>query len=178
MTFVDIGNQEFKKVFRGYDPEEVKNFLERFAGEWKNSQKHQAELSEKIIQLETQLKDFKSLEKALQQTFIQAQETNTKVIENARKEAQLIIQEAEVNASQILDKARNDLTTIKEHVAILKAKKDSIVSHLRILLNSELNLLKAMEVDEELQVQKPRADEEGQSKDMLEIEEIMKQLEQ
>ncbi|MBI3765341.1 MAG: DivIVA domain-containing protein, partial [Ignavibacteriales bacterium] len=114
----------------------------------------------------------------LQQTFMQAQETSGKAIENARKEAQLILQEAEVKASQILEKARNDLTTVKEEVTILRVKKESIVSRLRILLNSELNLLKVMDADEELQSRIPRGAHEEQSKEKLEIEEIIKQLEQ
>lgn len=178
MTSFDSKNQEFKKVFRGYDPEEVKDFLERLAGELENSQKHQLELDKKIVQLETQVQDFETMEKALQQTFLQAQQTSDKAIENARKEAQLIIQEAEIKASQILEKARNDLTTMKEHLTILRAKKDSIVSRLRILLDSELNLLKAMEVDEELQSQEPRTGQEERSKETMEIEEIIKHLEQ
>ncbi|MBI1806630.1 MAG: DivIVA domain-containing protein [Ignavibacteria bacterium] len=178
MTSFDIKNQEFKKVFRGYDHDDVMSFLEHVAAEWENAQKHQSALSEKIIGLETQLKDFKAMEKALQQTFMQAQETSGKAIENARKEAQLILQEAEVKASQILEKARNDLTTVKEEVTILRVKKESIVSRLRILLNSELNLLKVMDADEELQSRIPRGAHEEQSKEKLEIEEIIKQLEQ
>jgi cell division initiation protein len=176
LTSFDIKNQDFSRIFRGFDPTEVKDFLEDLAVEWEQSEKRLDELGGKIVELETQLKDFKSMEKALQQTFVQAQETSAKSVDQARREAQLIIQEAEMKASQILDKSRHDLTALKEQVTILKAKKDSMVSRLRILLNSELDLIKALEVDEEGRSDQVADAPEDHSKEKKEIDEIIRSL--
>jgi cell division initiation protein len=174
LTPVGIRTHEFKKVMRGFDPAEVRSFLEDVASEFAALQDIQSQADRRLIELETQLKDYHAVEKALQQTFMQAQETTGKAIENARREAQLIIQEAEVKSSQMLEKARTDLTTVKEQVTILKAKKDSIVSRLRMLLNSELELIKALDVNEELQMENEPPKEH--SRERIEIEEILKTL--
>lgn len=176
-TASEIRNQKFKSKISGYDPKEVSNFLEKIAADWEETQNEHSEMKDKIVELETKLKDYTTMEKAIQQTFLQAQETSTKSLDNARKEAQLIIQEAEIKAGKIIEKARTDLTALKEQLTILKAKKDSIVARLKMMLKSELDLVKALEVDEELQTQITNENEQEQSKVKTEIDEIVKQLE-
>lgn len=175
VTPADIRNQDFKRSFRGYDPADVAAFLETVAMDFEELLKAQQEHAGKILQLETSLKDYKSVEKAIQQTLMQAQETSGKSIENSRKEGQLLLQEAELKAAQMLDKARNDLTHLKENITILKAKKDAILSRLKMLLHSELELIKALGVDEELEggvsQEKPK-----ESKEQSEIQDIIKSL--
>ncbi|MFH2004333.1 MAG: hypothetical protein ABIK27_06305, partial [Bacteroidota bacterium] len=77
---------------------------------------------------------------------------STMSVENAKREGQLIIQAADVQATQILDKARTDNTRLKEEISILKAKKNTMISRLKLLLNSELELIRALEVDEEIYI--------------------------
>ncbi len=138
LTPVEVKKQEFKKVFRGYNPEEVSAFLDTIASEMDESLTERRALEDRVNELDTQLKDYKSIERAIQQTLMQAQETSAKSMENTRQEGQLILKEAELKAFQMLDKARNDLMVLKEQLTILKAKKDSIVARLKMLLNSEL----------------------------------------
>ncbi|HZY09766.1 MAG TPA: DivIVA domain-containing protein [Bacteroidota bacterium] len=176
VTPLDIKKQQFTKVFRGFDPSEVNAYLDILAMELEEWQKHIKELTQKNIELETHLKDYRSVEKAMQQTFMQAQETSGKAIENARREAQLVLQEAEGKAAQIVDKARNELTSLKEQITILKAKKDSIITRLKMLLNSELDLIKALEVDEELRTTDIQDASQEVSKEKMEIEEIIRNL--
>lgn len=176
VTPLDIKKQQFTKVFRGFDPSEVNAYLDIIATDLEECQKHIKELTHKNIELETHLKDYHSVEKAMQQTFMQAQETSGKAIENARREAQLILQEAEGKAAQIVDKARNELTSLKEQITILKAKKDSIITRLKMLLNSELDLIKALEVDEELRTTNIQDASQEVSKEKIEIEEIIRNL--
>ena len=176
LTPIEIKNKRFATKLRGYDPSEVTSYLESVAAMCEEIQKQNARLSDRIVELETKLVDYTSMEKAIQQTFMQAQETGGKAVENSRKEAQLIIHEAELKATQILDKARTDLTTVKEQVTILKARKDSMVARLKMLLNSELDLIKALEVDEAFPSQNEDEVQREISKEKTEIEEILKNL--
>ncbi len=175
LTPLDIKKQEFKKSLRGYDPIEVNTFLEMVSTQVKSILSQNKDLKEKIVELETQLQDYKNIEKTLQETLLQAQETTGRSIENSRKEAQLILQEAEIKAGQILDKARMDLAKIKEDVSSFKAKKDSLVSRLKVLLSSEIELIKALEIEEEeiLRTDVSR----GTGKSAIEIDEIVRSLE-
>ena len=173
ITPLEIKRQQFKKVMRGYDPVEVDTFLDMLSNEMEESLRSNKEMRDKLIELETKLSDFRSMEKTLQATLMQAQEASGKSIENSRKEADLIVKEAEIKASQIVEKARNDFSHVKEEISTLKARKESLLSRMKILLNSEIDLIKALEIDDD----ESRGDfSKGSGKDRLEIEEILKKL--
>jgi len=174
LTPLDVKKQEFKKVIRGFDPVEVETFLGMVANEMEELTKANRELKEKVIELEARLQDYRSVEKTLQQTLATAQETGARSVENARKEAQMLIAEAQMKANQIVDKARNDLIMMREGLAILKSKKTAIISRLRTLLTSELQLIEALQVDEELQ----ESAKDTRPNNQMEIEEILKNLDQ
>lgn len=173
ITPLEIKRQQFKKVMRGYDPVEVDTFLEMVSTELEELIRQNKESNDRILELETQLRDYKNMEKTLQQTLMQAQEASGKSIENSRKEAQLIIQEAELKASQIIEKARADFAKIKEEISSLKARKESIISRLKVLLSSEIELLRALEIDDEGTATDRSL---GTGKDQIEIDEILKKL--
>lgn len=173
ITPLEVKHQRFRKSMRGYDPVEVETFLEMVSNELEELIRENRELKDKIIEQETKLVDYKNMEKTLQQTLIQAQEASGKSIENSRREGEIIIKEAEVKASQIVEKARLDFARIKEEISQVKARKESIVGKLKVLLSSELNLLRALEVEEDAERGNPS---KGTGKEFLELDEILKKL--
>lgn len=173
ITPLEIKRQQFKKVLRGYDTVEVDTFLEMLSNEMEELVRLNKEQKDRILELETQLADYKNIEKTLQQTLMQAQETSGKSIENSKKEAELIIKDAELKASQILEKARMDFARMKEDIAALKARKESIISKLKVLLTSEVDLLRALEMDDE---EGDKDLSKGTGKEKIEIDEILKRL--
>lgn len=176
LTSIDIKKQEFKKVLRGYDPIEVDTFLGMIAEELDELQRTNKDLQNKLTEAQTQLQDYKSMEKTLQATLMQAQEVSSKSIENAKKEGQLIIQDAELKATQILEKSRSENTRLKEEIEILKAKKNTLAGRLKLLLTSELELIKALEVDEDIIL--TNTNEKNPETEDSEINEIVKNINQ
>lgn len=173
ITPLDIKKQEFKKVLRGYDPIEVDAFLDTLSNEFSDMLKQSKELREDYIEMEIQLRDYKQKERDLQQILMQAQETSARSIENSRKEAELIIQEAELKASQIIDHGRIEVMRSKEELSNLKAKKEVLVSRLKVLLNSEIEMINALEADDEIQ---PKDISHGTGKENFQIDEVLKKL--
>lgn len=174
ITPLEVKRQQFKKIMRGYDPVEVDTFLDMISSELEDLLRRNKEQNERLLELETQLRDYKNMEKTLQQTLMQAQEASGKSIENSRREAELIIQEAQIKASQIVEKARMDFARAKEEIAHLKARKESILSRLKVLLTSEVELIKALAIDD---AEVPPSDQSlGTGKQSLDVEEIIKKL--
>lgn len=171
---LEVKRQQFKKVMRGYDPVEVDTFLDMLSNELEDLIRRSKDLSDKVIELEVQLRDYKNMEKILQQTLMQAQEASGKSIENSRKEAELMMQEAQMKATQILERARLDFSRAKEEIAHLKARKESIISRLKVLLSSEVELLRALEIDDE-EVAKVDPSH-GTGKEEIAIDEVLKKL--
>lgn len=175
ITPLDVRKQEFKKVMRGYDPIEVDSFKEQLVNEFENLLKEQSEQRTKITELETQLKDFRQMERALQQTLMQAQEATGKSYEAARRDAESIIKSAEVKASQMLSIANVEMGKLNNEIVQLKARKDSFIGRMRVLLSSELDLIKALEVGSDPILANDST--QGTGKDGIDLDNILKAIE-
>ncbi len=175
LTPLDIKKQEFKKVMRGYDTVEVDTFMDMMASEFEESLKQQKELRDKVVETETQLKDYRQIEKTLQQTLLQAQETMSKTYESARREAELITREAELKATKLLDQAHNDLSKLNHDVGQLKSKRDSLIGRMRVLLSSELDLIKTLEMGGD--AMESNNGSQGTGKDSIQLDDILKTIE-
>ncbi|MBI5473039.1 MAG: DivIVA domain-containing protein [Ignavibacteriae bacterium] len=175
LTPLDIRKQEFKKVMRGFDPIEVETFMEMMANEFENLLKEQGELRTKITETETQLKDYKQIERTLQQTLMQAQEATGKTYEAARRDAESIIKDAEMRASQLLSSANSEIARLNNEIAQLRSRKDSLIGRLRVLLSSELDLIKALELGSDPILADNAS--HGTGKNELELDTILKAIE-
>jgi cell division initiation protein len=174
LTPLDIKRQEFKKVLRGYDPVEVDTFMEMMANEYEELLKTQKEMRDKSIELEVQLRDYRQIEKTLQQTLLQAQEATGKTYETARREAEVIIKEAEQKAARIVEQASSDLSRMNNEVMQLYSRKESLIGRLRVLLSSELELIKTLDMRGDEALTGPSS--MGTGKETIELERVIKNI--
>jgi len=149
LTPIEIRKQEFKKSMRGYDTVEIDTFLELVANEYENLIKENESLNKQIITMEAELKHFKENEKTLKQTLYKVQETSQLSKENSEREANIIKKEADLHAAQITEKARAEVHKLREEFIALKQQKDSFVARLRHLLESQIELMEVLSVDDE-----------------------------
>jgi cell division initiation protein len=148
ITPLDIKKQAFKKVMRGFDTIEVETFLEMVSEEFEALIKDKNNLSDEVLKLRTQLKDYQEVEKTFKESLMNAQQTMNQSRENSKREASLIIKEAEVRAEKIYETAKMQLIDMKNELMVIKAQKDSFAKRLRHLLESQLELLKVLEIDD------------------------------
>jgi cell division initiation protein len=148
LTPLDIKKQVFKKILRGYDPIEIETFLEMVAEEFEALIKERNDLSDDVLKLKTQLRDYQEVEKTFKESLMNAQQTINQSRENSKRESDLIIKEAEVRAEKIIENAKMQLIEIKNELMVVKAQKDSFAKRLRHLLESQLELLSVLEIDD------------------------------
>ena len=127
--------------------------------------------------LETQAEGVAAIEDLLRKTAAGSTETNARAVETARKEAQLIIREAEERSARLLDEARASLALLKEQIEILSTKKESIIRRLKLLLHSELDMVRSLESRDDPPAPGQAAQQESPPRDSAEIEEILRGLE-
>ncbi|WP_067922105.1 MULTISPECIES: DivIVA domain-containing protein [Alicyclobacillus] len=144
---LDIHNKEFSRSFRGYDEDEVDDFLERVMQDYELLIRQNKELEERIADLNDRLQHFTNIEESLSKSILVAQETAEEVKANARKEAQLIIKEAEKNADRIVSEALNksrkiamEVEEVQKHAAIFRAR-------FRSLIQAQLEMLESGDWD-------------------------------
>lgn len=147
LTPLDIHNKEFRRVFRGYDEDEVNEFLDQIIKEFEILIKEKKELEEKVQLIEEKLAHFNNIEESLSKTIIVAQETADEVKNNAKKEAQLIIKEAEKNADRIINEALAKSRKIAIEVEELKKQASIYRARFRTLVEAQLEMLEQEEWD-------------------------------
>ncbi|HGE72191.1 TPA: DivIVA domain-containing protein [Candidatus Poribacteria bacterium] len=130
----DILNKEFKKTFRGLDPDDVIDFLDQIYEDYEFFYNENEELKRKIAELElktSNIDDTVNIEDMLQQAedmynqkIREAEKESRNIIQQARLEAQKIIddaianarkqEEAEQTANEIIEKANADADNIRK----------------------------------------------------------------
>ncbi len=146
---IDIKKQEFKTALRGYDKVEVETYLELVAEEYERMLQTNQQLEKEVGTLKAELRHYKDVEKTLKQTLYEVQQTSQLSKKTSEKEAELIKREAEVKAKQMIEEARAEVETLKRELAELQQQKDSLITRLRYLLSSQLELLEILEADDE-----------------------------
>jgi cell division initiation protein len=138
---LSIKRQEFNKVMRGYDKDEVQAFLDKLSDEFESLQKENDSLKKELEDSTVRLAEFRRIEKNLQDTLLKAQESSSKSIESTKKQSSLMIKEAEIKASQIMEKAKENANEIRNAVINLREEKNLIVANLKAIINSQSHLL-------------------------------------
>jgi cell division initiation protein len=145
ITPLEIRKQEFKKGLRGYDPHEVRSFLEMVSTELENLLRENAGLSEKVKDLDSKIEDYHRMEKILQSTLTTTQKATDELKDGAKKEAETIIANARVEAQRFLKEAQTELARVKEETKMVEHQKLLLVSEFRGLLESYMRLLERLE---------------------------------
>jgi cell division initiation protein len=141
LTPLDIQQKQFARQFRGVDGHEVKQFLELCADELEELVRETIALKEEVRAREAQLQETRDRERALQEALVSAQRLATEMKESARKEAEIIIAEAELQAEKIIKDAHNRRSEIIGELAELKSLKTTFESEVRAIVSGHLNLL-------------------------------------
>src|SRR6478672_6870728 len=97
LTPLDIHNKEFSRRIRGYDEDEVNEFLDQIIKDYEALIRDNKELQSQVTDLQERINHFSNIEETLSKTIIVAQEAADELKANSKKEAQLIIKEAEKN---------------------------------------------------------------------------------
>jgi len=148
LTPLDIHNKEFSKGFRGYDEDEVNEFLNQVIKDYEALIRQNKEFEEQIAQLNEKLGHFSNIEESLSKSLVVAQETAEEVKTNAKKEAQLIIKEAEKNADRIINEALMKSRKVALEIEELKKRASIFRTRFKTLLEAQLEMLDEKSWDE------------------------------
>lgn len=141
LTPLDIHNKEFSKTFRGYDEDEVNEFLDQVIKDYEIIIREKRELENRVKELEEKLKHFSSIEETLNKSIVVAQEAAEEVKGSAQKEAKLIIREAEKNADRIVNEALSKARKIALEIEDLKKQSKVFRNRFKLLIEAQLDMI-------------------------------------
>lgn len=151
---LDIHNKEFSTKLRGYNVDEVNDFLEQIIKDYQITQDQNKTLKDQLDAAEEKLKYFNDLKDSLNQSIIVAQEAADKVRSNSQKEAEIINREAQKQAndtvSEATDKANQLIQEASKRAQNLAVQTDDLKKstrvfrqRLQVMLESQLEEIKS-----------------------------------
>ncbi|WP_125980248.1 DivIVA domain-containing protein [Loigolactobacillus iwatensis] len=159
LTPLDIHNKEFNVKMRGYDQDQVNDFLDQIIKDYEAALKQKDDLETALKASEEKVTYFNQLKDALNQSIIVAQEAADKVKTNAQKEADIINQEAQKNSQNLLnestEKSNRILADASQKAKQITAETEDLKKQtrvfrqrLQVMLESQLEIVKSKDWDE------------------------------
>ncbi|WPC40959.1 DivIVA domain-containing protein [Clostridium sp. JS66] len=145
ITSMDITEKEFRKVLRGYSVEEVDDFLDKIAEEYEVLYKENSNYKEKLSGIQEKIEHYNKMENTIQNTLLLAQNASEQARENAKKESELILKNANDAAQKIIDKAHSDVIQITDEFERMKQEFCKFRTKFRSFMESQLEMFDDME---------------------------------
>ncbi len=143
ITPLDILQRNFAKRWRGLDSQEVKDFLEILSGEFEEMIRENRFLEEELKKLHNTLASYKERENTLKETMITVQKVTQDMKNNVKKEAEIILSEANVEAENIIQAAHKRVAEIADEINMLKKQRIQLEVELRSTLELHVKMLDA-----------------------------------
>src|SRR5215210_5922061 len=154
---IDVRRKEFKTSLRGYDSNQVDDFLDAVADEFERTYTDNSRMREEISSLRERLQQFEELEGSIRAALVHAEQaandlrrTATREAEDVRKsaarEADLTVREAQGRAHQLLAESSTRVERIQESYEALQEAKRGFTNDFRQLLKTYTEVMDSMEI--------------------------------
>lgn len=152
LTPMDIHNKDFKRSFRGYNEDEIDDFLDKVVNDYEKLFRENDRLKEDLARAKKDNEQYQQLEQNLKDTLLVAQKTAEEVTSNARKNAEETrentakecankLHEAEMKAEKIIEDAKNKAQVIVAEYDRLVREKNTFLRKIKVTLESELAVI-------------------------------------
>ncbi|MBD3298259.1 MAG: DivIVA domain-containing protein [candidate division Zixibacteria bacterium] len=135
----DIRTQEFRSRMRGYDPAQVRSYLEELADQVQHMHVQMRDLRNRLSDAQQQLETSPGGETT--DVSIPAPQVSEDYHQAARADAQDVLAKAQKEADALIANAQADVDELRKEIADLNALRERIVSQIETLLNSQLEHL-------------------------------------
>ena len=142
LTPLDVRNKrgDFRKSMRGYETQDVDSFLEMVAERLEALVRENLQLKERTHSLEAQVRSQTERESAVRDALVTAQELRTEIREQARVEAEKIVEDARTESRRMIAEAEAE---VRIRMRTSERKADEIVRSLGELERGRLRFLRS-----------------------------------
>jgi cell division initiation protein len=141
VTPLDLRQQRFNTVMRGFDRSEVNAFLAEAADEYEIALRDNERLRQELSKLEAVLKEHRGQEINLRNTLLTAQKLADDIKESATQEAARIVRDAEGRADLLLQKSQARLEDVQREIDGLRMKRRDVETSLEGIIGTINNTL-------------------------------------
>jgi cell division initiation protein len=154
---IDVRRKEFKNGFRGYEPDQVDDFLDAVADEFERNYTENQRMREEVSSLRDRLQQFEDLEGSIRAALVQAEQASNDlrraasqeaegIKQSAQREAAFTVREAQSRSHQMLADSSARIERVQESYEALREAKRSFANDFRHLLKTYTDVMENMEV--------------------------------
>lgn len=147
ITPLDVRKQEFNKSMRGFDCDEVRAFLNTLADEYETVLVDNKQIRERVMEQDEKITEYQTMERTLRDTLMTAERVMAETRENANREGDLIVQEAQLKAKSILEECRLRTEELRREIMGLRKEKETYLARFRGLAEAQINFIDTHESD-------------------------------
>lgn len=144
LTPIDIQKQDFDVSFRGYNADEVDDFLDLVGNDYEKLYKENIELKDRLSSLQASIEQYKNMEATLKDSIILAQNAAEEIKKNASERADNMMNDAQNKASDIIRQTNDDILIRKKELADLELQVDTYKSQIKSVCARVVELLDKM----------------------------------
>jgi len=162
VTPLDLRQQRFQAVIRGYDRGEVNAFLAEAAEDYENALRENERLRQELAKSEAVLDEHRSQEKNLRNTLLSAQKLADEIKDNAQQEAGRILRDAEGRSELLLQKSQSRVDEVQREIDGLRLKRKDVETSLESIISALYNTIEFVREqdnkhkDEKILLHRPR----------------------
>ncbi len=145
LTPLDVRSHQFARALRGYDRAQVDDFKLRLSSEIERLIRERIQAEERLKSATEQLRVYRERERALNEALVTAQQLRSDTRQQAEREAELVVREAEAEATRLLNRARIEEQLVRERTGGASRNFVAYVAGLRALMERHLAELDALE---------------------------------
>jgi cell division initiation protein len=154
---IDVRRKEFKSSFRGYDQNQVDDFLDAVADEFERNYTENQRMREEVSSLRDRLQQFEDLEGSIRAALVHAEQASNDlrraaaqeaegIKQSAQREADFTIREAQSRSPQMLADSSARIERVQDSYDALQEAKRSFANEFRHLLKTYTDIMENMEV--------------------------------
>ncbi|HEX2059868.1 MAG TPA: DivIVA domain-containing protein [Thermoanaerobaculia bacterium] len=136
LTPLEIQKQTFSRAIKGYSPDEVRAYLHLVAEEIERLVRENDRLSREVAVLREDLEDHSNRERILKDTLLSAQKVAEDLTSNARKEAELIVKDAELLSERLIAQTMQRVGDLERSIQDLKIERRAVRNKLQATLDT------------------------------------------
>lgn len=144
LTPLDIQRQSFESAFRGFERDEVRTYLNVVAEEMEQLRSENEKLQEEVRRQSALLAEHREREQILKNTLVAAQKTSEDMKDNAKKQSQMLLKEAELASDRLIETAQAKAHGIEKDILDLKQQKRQVLNSVLASIANLRSLIQTM----------------------------------
>jgi cell division initiation protein len=146
VTPLDILQKQFGPARKGgYDPDEVHRFLDGVRESLEATLRENLRLREELLARDQELADLRAESGEIKEALVMARRLVTEMEASARREADLLVGEARLEAERILSASHDEQRALQEANVRLRSMRLHHIGQLRALVAAQSQMLDELE---------------------------------